>query len=126
MPHDDGRGVAREASRRSRGNAETLHPFQRRLSGSPIDPVGTVGLVLLLLRQHTLVHVHDHLVAVARCPWVQIGRQRALRHQTQRVGAPLASGGLKAVFPRLGFSRLLAQAVGRRFQRAPHHGPHLG
>ena len=98
MPHDDGRGVAREASRRSRGNAETLHPFQRRLSGSPIDPVGTVGPVFLLLRQHTLVHVHDHLVAVARRPWVQIGRQRALPPpgpaRRRAVGQRRSPGGL--------------------------------
>ena len=112
-------GVARQTSRRFRGNVEALHPLQRRLAGSPI-------LLVLPIDQDALVHMHDHLVAVARRAWVQISCQRALGHQAQRVSPPLAGGGLEAVFHRLGLPSLLVEPVGRRLERAPQHGAHLG
>ena len=69
--------------------------------------------------------MHDHLVAIACRPSVQIGRQRTLGDQAQRVGSPLAGGRLDAV-ALFRLPPLLVEAVGRRLECAPHHGAHLG
>jgi len=70
--------VARQALGRFRGNADPV--FQHRLPR------------LRRIRQHRGIHVHHHLVALARGSRVQTLMQCRLRHEGERIRLLLGSG----------------------------------
>ena len=117
VPAFSGRlGIQRHAIRRSRGN-------------------------VLLIRQRPGVHVHHHLVAVARRSPVQPARQRAFRQQPDRIRPPVRERRYQLLLDRRHvlcqlFGRCILRfvrrrvtprphLVARRLQRPPQHRPHL-
>ena len=139
----------RAPPRRSRGNVRRGHhaPVDPgRVRGDPA-PTGRGGALVrpAVVRPATLgqrvgVHVHDHLIAVARRALVQPAGQCALGHHAQGVRPPLRDGRdhrLRRVPGRAGRRPWLPVAARRRsvrvrrcrvegrLQRPPHHGSHL-
>jgi hypothetical protein len=78
VPHHHPARVTREASGRFRGNVAGL--FQYGLAG------------LRRIRQHRGVHVHHHVVPLARRAGIQLVMQRRLGEQGQRVRLLLCPG----------------------------------
>ena len=119
VPHDDLGGITRDAARRFRGNVDAV--LQRRLAA------------LRVISQDILIDMDDDLIAVAGSTTIEVGRQRALGEQPERVGAPLTHRHgrtvilLRACRANLWVAfRLAIQPIGRGFQRALHDRPDLG
>ncbi len=158
--HGSGRR-RRAPPRRSCGNVRPgrhapLDPGRVGVNSAPVGRDGAVACSIVVwnalvrpavvhpatLGQRVGVHMHDHLIAVARRALVQPAGQCALGHHAQCIRPPLRDGGNHRVRrvpgradrprrPRVPVAARCRPAgvrgrrVEGRLQRPPHHGAHL-
>ena len=111
--------------RRSRGKRA-----RRRAAPIPLQPSPTFRENVRRLGQGVRVHVHGHLIPVARRSPVEPARQRALRDHPQRIRLPLRQrrprGAGEGVSVRFRHRRVgAAGLVANRLERPPHDRAHL-